>query len=127
MTEDQEQKPNPVRDKAFAFALRIVRLYKYLTNEKKEYGLSKYLLHDGTNIGAFVESAQKSPDRGNFRHEMSIALQHASKSQYWLKLLLEGEYLAQAEFDSMFKDSDELVSLLTSIVKTSNRPYQSKP
>ena len=121
MDDNKEQKPNPVRDKSFAFALRIARLYKYLANEKQEYVLSKYLLTAGTHIGAQVESAQKSPDRLDFQREMHIALQHAVKTEYWLKLLNEGDYLSQTEFDSMFTDADELVSLLTAIVKSSKR------
>lgn len=121
MNEKQEEKPNPVRDKSFAFALRIAKLYKYLTKEKQEYALSKYLLIAGTHIGAQVESAQKSPDRLDLQREMHIALQHAVKTEYWLKLLNEGEYLSQAEFDSIFADADELVSLLTAIVKSSKR------
>lgn len=118
MEESKEQKPNPLRDKSLAFALRIVKLYRYLTNEKQEYGLSKYLLNAGTHIGAHVEAAQQAPDRPNFQHEMGVALQHAVKTQYWLKLLAEGSYLTKAEFDSIIADADELARLLTTIVKS---------
>jgi four helix bundle protein len=121
MAESKEQKPNPVRDKSFAFALRVVKLYKYLAHEKQEYVLSKFLLNAGTLIGAYVESAQQSPDRPDFQREMSIALQHAVKTEYWLKLLSAGEYLSATEFDSIYADADELVSLLTSIVKSAKR------
>lgn len=120
--ENKEAKPNPARDKSLAFALRIVRLYRYLTNEKQEYGLSKYLLTAGTHIGAHVEAAQQAPERSDFQREMDIALQHAVKTQYWLKLLVEGGYLTQAEFDSIIADADEMARLLTSIVKSSKRP-----
>lgn len=95
MEEMTEQKPNPARDKSFAFALRIVKLYRYLTNEKQEYGLSKYLLNTGTHIGAHVEAAQQALDHHGFQHEMGLALQHAVKTQYWLKLLVEGGYLTK--------------------------------
>jgi four helix bundle protein len=121
MNEPNEQKPNPVRDKSFAFALRVVQLYKYLTNEKQEYVLSKYLLNAGTHIGAQVEAAQQAPERHDFQREMGIALQHAAKTQYWLKLLAEGDYLSQPEFNSIIADADELARLLTSIVKSSKR------
>jgi four helix bundle protein len=121
MDNANEQKPNPVRDKSFAFALRIVQLYKYLTNEKQEYILSKYLLNAGTHIGAQVEAAQQAPERHDFQREMGIALQHAAKTQYWLKLLSSGSYLTQAEFDSIIADADELARLLTAIVKSSKR------
>ena len=121
MDESKDQKPNPARDKSFALALRIVRLYRYLTNDKQEYVLSKYLLHAGTHIGAHVESAQQAPDRNDFQREMGVALQHAAKTQYWLKLLAEGDYLSQAEFDSMIVDADEMARLLTAIVKSTKR------
>lgn len=121
MEESKEHKPNPVRDKSLAFALRIVKLYRYLTNEKQEYGLSKYLLNAGTHIGAHVEATQQAPERLNFQHEIGVALQHAVKTQYWLKPLVEGSYLKQAEFDSIIAAADELTRLLTSIVKSSRR------
>ena len=119
--EHKEAKPNPARDKSLAFALRVVRLHRYLTNEKQEYGLSKYLLNAGTHIGAHIEAAQQAPDRPDFQREMGVALQHAVKTQYWLKLLVEGGYLTQAEFDSISTDADELVRLLTAIVKSAKR------
>ena len=121
MEETKDKKPNPVRDKSFAFALRIIKLYKYLTTEKQEYVMSKYMLTAGTNIGAYVESAQQSPDRFDFQREMGAALQNAARTEYWLKLLHESDYLTQQEFDSVFADADELVSLLISIVKSSKR------
>ncbi len=78
MEETKDKKPNPVRDKSFAFALRIIKLYKYLTTEKLEYVMSKYMLNAGTNIGAYVESAQQSPDRFDFQRETGAALQNAA-------------------------------------------------
>ncbi|MBI1760114.1 MAG: four helix bundle protein [Acidobacteria bacterium] len=114
-----EKKDNPVLDKSFKFALRIVKLYKYLTDEKREFVLSKFLLTAGTLIGARVETSQAAVDRNAFSSELNMALQKAKESEYWLKLLLAGEFLTQAEYDSIFADADELVSLLTKIVKTS--------
>jgi four helix bundle protein len=107
-----------VLDKSFKFALRIVKLYEYLTDEKHEFVLSKFLLTSGTLIGARVETAQAAVDRNAFSFEMNTALQKAKESEYWLKLLLAGEFLTQAEYDSIFADADELVSLLTKIIKT---------
>ncbi|NOT63683.1 MAG: four helix bundle protein [Acidobacteria bacterium] len=121
MEETKNQKPNPVRDKSFAFALRIIKLYKYLSTDKQEYVMSKYMLTTGTNVGAYVESAQQSPDRFDFQREMGAALQNAARTEYWLKLLHQSDYLTQQEFDSIFDDADELVSLLTAIVKSSKR------
>jgi four helix bundle protein len=109
----------PALEKSFKFALRIVKLYKHLADVRKEFVLSKFLLAAGTQIGARIETAQQAEDRYGFIHEMSIALQKAVETKYWLKLLQAGEYLNQTEFDSIAADDDELVALLTSIVKTS--------
>jgi four helix bundle protein len=109
----------PTLEKSFKFALRIVKLYQHLVDEHKEFVLSKFLLAVGTQIGARVESAQQAEDKYGFTREMSIALQKAAETRYWLKLLRAGEYLTQAEFDSITADDDELLALLTSIVKTS--------
>jgi four helix bundle protein len=113
------KKDNPVLDKSFQFALRIVKLYQYLTDEKREFVLSKLLLTSGTLIGARVETSQAAFDRNAFAYELNTALQKARESEYWLKLLLAGGFLTQSEYDSFFADADELVSLLTKIVKTS--------
>jgi four helix bundle protein len=118
MPDKPDKKENPVLDKSFKFALRIVKAYKHLTDEKREFVLSKFLLTSGTLIGARVETAQAAVDRNAFTYEMNTALQKAKESEYWLKLLLAGEFLTQQEFDSLFADADELVSLLTKIVKT---------
>lgn len=91
------KKDNPILDKSFKFALRVIKLYKYLTDEKREFVLSKFLLTSGTLIGARVETAQATLDRHTFNHEMSVALQKAKETEYWLKLLLAGEFLTQQE------------------------------
>ena len=109
---------NVVVEKSYAFALRIVRLYKWLCTEQHEYVLSKRLLIAGTYVGAHVKSAQESETKSVFAHEMSVALQKASESEYWLQLLRDGEFLDQRSFDSIHADCEELKKLLTSIVKT---------
>ena|SRR2546425_10787600 len=111
---------NIVQDKSYAFALRIVRLYKWLC-EEREFVLSKQVLIAGTYIGAHVKSAEEAESKAGFAHEMSVALQKASETEYWLQLLRDGEYLDQKSFDSIHTDCVELLKLLTSIVKTSRR------
>ncbi len=107
-------------EKSFAFAVRIVNLYKFLTNEKKEYVLSKQLLRAGTSIGANVSEAQRGQSMADFIAKMCIALKEANETEYWLKLLYETEYLNNAEFNSLNADIRELISILTAICKTSN-------
>ncbi|MGH9844459.1 MAG: four helix bundle protein [Blastocatellia bacterium] len=110
---------NIVLDKSYKFALRVVRLFKYLTDEKKEYVLSRKLLNDGTDLGAHVKAAQDAIPGGGFVHEMSAALQNSSKVDYWLHLLRDGDFLDESQYDSISADNEELFALLTTIVKTS--------
>jgi four helix bundle protein len=110
---------NIVLQKSYAFALRAVRSYKYLTEIKREFVISKRLLADGTDLGAHIKAAQEADGRSGFIHEMSAALQRSSRVEFWLRLLRDSEFLNEKEFDSMNSDNRELFSLLTAIVKTS--------
>lgn len=118
---------NPVLDKSYPFALCVVRLYKHLCDNKKEYVLSRCLLSAGTLIGARVKAAQEAENYAAFMHEMNVALQRASETEYWLELLRDGGYLDPREFDSIHADCVELLKLLTAITKPSARkkPNQS--
>ena len=112
-----------VREKSHKFAVRIVRLYRYLCKEKHEYVLSKQLLRSGTSIGANVSEALDGQSRADFTAKMSVALKEARETEYWLELLRETEYLSEVEYESIRKDSGEVARLLTAIVKTSrNHP-----
>ena len=111
---------NVVLNKSFAFAVRIVNLYKYLTKTKKEYILSKQLLRCGTSIGANVTEAQRAQSKADFKAKMSIALKEAYEVDYWIKLLRETGYLNHREFQSLYTQNDELIRLLISICKSSN-------
>jgi four helix bundle protein len=116
-------KENAIRDKSFAFALRIVKLYQYLTEQKKEYVLSKQLLRSGTAIGALVREAQQAESKADFIHKLAIALKEANESDYWLELLHQSGYVDSKGFKSISADVEELLKLLTSIIKTTrNRP-----
>ena len=107
-------------EKSFDFAVRIVNLYKYLTEEQKEYVLSKQLLRCGTSIGANISEAQRGQSKADFISKMSIALKEANETLYWLNLLYKTDYLNQSQFSSLNSDITELISILTSICKTSN-------
>lgn len=108
-----------IRDKSFAFALRIIRLNKYLTEEKKEFVLSRAVLKSGTEIGAQVEGSFQGASRQDFTNHQAVALKEAVRTDYWLKLLHAGEFIDQPQFDSIHADCTELIRLLTASVKTS--------
>ena len=112
-------KDNIVADKSKAFAIRIIRLYKYLKNEKKEFYLSKQIVRSGTSIGANIREAVLSFSNADFIFKMNTALKEASETEYWLELLYETDFISDTEFNSIYKDCTELVKLLTAIVKTS--------
>ena len=106
-------------DKSFSFAVRIVNLYKYLT-ANKEYILSKQLLRCGTSIGANISAAQRAQSKADFISKMSIALKEANETCYWLKLLVTTDYINNTQYNSINTDAEELICILTSILKTSN-------
>ena len=106
--------------KSFDFAVRIVNLYKHLTEKHKEYVISKQLLRSGTSIGANLSEAQRGQSRADFVAKMSIALKEANETDYWLKLLYKTDYINQVQYDSLKTDINELISILTAICKTSN-------
>ena len=110
---------NIVKSKSFALALRIVKLSRFLQTEKKEYVLSKQILRSGTSIGALVREAEHAESKADFIHKMSIALKECNETLYWLDLLHQSELLDNTAYQSIFADSEEVLKLLISIVKTS--------
>ena len=112
---------NSVLSKSKAFAVRSIRLYQYLMNEKHEFVLSKQLLRSGTSIGANVREANHSQSKKEFIAKMNIALKEVAESEYWLELLHETDYLTESEFASLISDCSELNRLLIAIIKSSNQ------
>ena len=110
---------NAVKEKSKKFAVRIVKLYQYLCEEKREFVLSKQLLRSGTSVGANVHEALQGQSKADFTAKMSISLKEVSESEYWLELLFETGYLNKEQYTSILADCKELVKLLTAIVKTS--------
>ena len=108
-----------MKDKSKRFAVRIVKLYQYLSEEKREYVMSKQLLRSGTSVGANVREALQAQSKADFTAKMSISLKEINETEYWLELLFETGYLSEEEFESIAQDCKELLKLLTSIVKTS--------
>lgn len=112
-------RPNVVKDKSFAFALRVVKLAKYLQDEKREFVLSRQVLRSGTAIGALIREAEHAQSKPDFVNKMSIALKEANETDYWIDLLHQSDYLTQEGYESIHDDIQELIKLLVSIVKTS--------
>ena len=100
------------------FAIRIVKLYRYLNENKKEYVISKQLLKSGTSIGANVKEAIRGQSKPDFYAKMNIALKEASETEYWLEILKETEYIDDVSFKSIYADCQEILKILMSITKT---------
>ena len=116
-----------IENKSFLFSVRIVKLARYLQEEKKEYILSKQLIRSGASIGANIVESQQAQSRADFISKLSIALKEASETNYWLRLLNATDYLSESEFTSIIADCRELEKILTSIIKTSrNTPNKSR-
>ena len=112
-------KDNILKSKSFLFAIRVVKLYKYLAEEKREFVLSKQMLRSGTAIGALIRESEHAESKADFIHKLSISLKEANETEYWLMLLKETDYISQKEFDSINSNIIELLKLLISIIKTS--------
>ena len=113
-------KDNAVVEKSFEFAVRIVKLNKYLKNRKKEHVLSKQLLRSGTSIGANISEAQRAQSKADFAAKMNIALKEAFETEYWIRLLHRTEYINEKEYQSIHLEILEIISILMSICKTAN-------
>ena len=114
-------KDNIILNKSFDFAIRVIKLYKHLCDDKKEYILSKQLIRSGTSIGANINEAQAGQSKRDFIAKMSIASKEARESKYWIDLLIKTDYLNinETHVRSLLNDIEEIVKLLTSIVKSS--------
>ena len=106
-----------IQEKSFRFAVRIVKLCRYLQTEQKEFLLTKQLMRSGTSIGANVTEAQQAQSKPDFINKLHIALKESYETNYWLRLLYETNFLQQDGFDSIITDCKELERLLISIIK----------
>lgn len=111
---------NVIQQKSYAFAIRVVKLYRHLSQDKKEFVLSKQLLRSGTSIGANLEEGIGGQTRKDFAAKMNIAYKEARESRYWIRLLRDTDYLEPKEAESILNDCDEIVRILAAIVKTVN-------
>ena len=109
---------NVVVDKSYAFALRVVNAYRYLTDDKRENVLSRQLLRAGTSVGANVEEAVGAQSERDFAAKMAIAYKEARETHYWLRLLRDSGYLTPQQADSLLNDANELLRIIGSIIRT---------
>ena len=111
-------KDSLIQIKSFAFAIRIVKFYNYLCEEKKEFVLSKQVLRSGTSIGANAREGRNAQSNADFVNKLSIALKEADETQYWLELMESSDLISDDEYESLHNDLSELVAMLTSSIKT---------
>lgn len=114
-------KKNVLENKSLLFALRIINAYKYITQDKQEYILSKQLLRSGTSVGAMIKEAEFAESKMDFIHKLNVALKEANETRYWLMLLKGAEYISVSAYESIEEDCNELIRLLASIIKTSRQ------
>ena len=118
-----------IAGKAYAFALDIIRVYKALVSDRKEFVLSKQILRSGTSIGANINEAISAQSKRDFVHKLSISLKEARETIYWLRLLNDSDYIQETDFTRMYNGADELIKILTKIILTTKTKYfnESKP
>ncbi|WP_299059655.1 four helix bundle protein [uncultured Polaribacter sp.] len=112
------KKDNIIQIKSYNFAVRVVKLYKHLSQEKKEFVLSKQLLRSGTSIGANIEEAIGGQSRKDFFAKLTIAYKEARESHYWIRLLKDTDFLSEKESTSLLTDIEEILKIIGSIQKT---------
>ena len=113
---------NQIQIKSYAFALRIVKLYRYLIEEKKEFVLSKQILRSGTSIGANVEEAIGGQTRADFICKLAIAYKEARETHYWIRILKDSEYISEKQSKSILKDIEDILKIIAKIQITAKKP-----
>lgn len=111
---------NVVLEKSKKFAIRIVKLYQFLS-DKKEFVMSKQILRSGTSIGANITEGNYAQSHADFVSKMSIALKEAAETEYWLELLINTDYITEKQFISLHNDCAEIIKLLTAILRTAKQ------
>jgi four helix bundle protein len=114
-------KSNIVKEKSYHFALRIIKLYKFLTEKQRDLSLFRQVLRSGTSIGANIEEAIGGVSRKDFLNKIYIAHKESRETSYWLRLLFNSGYLPKESFDSIISDCDELIKITGKIISTTKR------
>lgn len=114
-------KDNIIQEKSYKFALRIIKLYKYLSIDKKEFVLSKQILRCGTSVGANIEEAIGAISKKDFLNKIYTAHKEARETSYWIKLLRDSEYIDKKSAESLLKDCDEIIKISGRIISSTNK------
>jgi four helix bundle protein len=117
-------KQNIIKEKSFAFAIRAIKMYNFLKENKKEFILSKQLMRSGTSIGAMVREAINAETSKDFIHKLSIAQKECDETCYWLELLKEANYISEKEFMSIYNDAIELLKIIRAIIIKSKQKLE---
>jgi len=118
MSNEQPGNNDPLSEKSFSFSLRIIKLFKYMQNEHKEYILSKQILRSGTAIGALIREAKYAQSKADFLNKLMIALKEANETQYWLELLYKSNYIDNKMYKNIEPDINAILKLLVASTKT---------
>ena len=117
----ERKKGGILPEKSMNFSIRVVKIYRYLTDEKKEFVLSKQLLRSGTNPGAMIRESENVESKQDFIHKLGIAQKEIGETMYWLELLAATDYLTEKEFQSVIKDAEEIMKIIRSSILTAKR------
>ena len=121
------RKSSNIRDKSFLFAIRMVKLFKYLQSDKKEYIMSKQLMRSGTSVGAMVREAEHSESKKDFIHKMAIAQKEINETIYWLELLEATAFINKEQFIDLNTDAVEIIKIITTIIKNAKANLTTNP
>lgn len=109
---------NIAYEKSFDFAVKIIDLYKYLCEHKKEYIISKQILRSGTSVGANLKEGLYGQSKKDFLTKITIALKEAAETEYWLELLIKTDYINEKMGSALLRDCREIIKILSATVKT---------
>jgi four helix bundle protein len=120
-------KQSIVKEKSFEFAIRVVKMYQFLHDDKKEYVMSKQVLRAGTSIGANIREALNAESTADFIHKLAIAQKETGETLYWLELLHATNYLDKTSFDSIYNQAEELYKIIIKIIVTTRQKIKKHP
>jgi four helix bundle protein len=115
------EKQNIILDKSYKFSLRIIKLYKFLSEDKKEFIISKQILRSGTSIGANINESQAAETKSDFIHKLGISAKEIRETEYWINLLKDSGYLDEKLYNSIFNECEELKKIVNSIILTTKK------